>query len=493
MSGLIARTPASPSGFTWWLVLAAVLVILAAAVALYRRRSRHRNRRLPVRFVPRPAAVPDLTDRADRILRETDDAVHTCEQELSLAVIRYGHPPTAAFTRALTDAQAALAAAFVLRERLPAPDEAQARAHLAELLDHCAAANTRLDEMAEEFDRLRELVTRASEAVALVIADATAAAEAVTQARTRGIALARRYSGTALDGIADHAELAQDRMRFARARIDEARTAVRAGEPCRAAARVRAAEEAVGQARRLCAAVDRREAELEEASRGLSRLLFDTDRDIAQARQFQAAGHDHVDLTEYIDQATQATQQVRISMLAEGYDPLTVSRQLIAVDEALDEALAEVRDAPLRMTWARAVLPSTLLGARSALAVAEDFVRVHRGGVGTGARACLAHASRLWEEAVAVTTGPVSALAAAKQARWRAIQAWESARRDVADFGGQAVAGPPDCVKAVLAGILIGSLWGGGYARSRGGPVVPGSFGGAATRARRGAGVGFGG
>jgi hypothetical protein len=201
--------------------------------------------------------------------------------------------------------------------------------------------------------------------------------------------------------------------------------------------------------------------------------------------------------------------QVRTELAATRPDPAAAVARLHAADANLDQALAEARDAAERATRARALLAQTLPVARAEVSAASDFITTRRGAVDAGARASLSEAQRHLALAESLaSTDPVAALAAAQQAQSLAASASESARHDVANWGGYGGYGSGyggrgfdagSFAGAVLGGILAGQSrggsWGGGWGGGGGygGGWGGGGFGGSGSRGRRTGGGGGGG
>ncbi|MCG7526676.1 NAD(P)/FAD-dependent oxidoreductase, partial [Streptomyces sp. OfavH-34-F] len=138
------------------------------------------------RTAPRATPLPELDARAKEALVATDDAVRTSEEELGFATAQFGEEAAAPFAEAVGYAKNQLTDAFRLRQQLddafPEDDTARRRM-LDEILSRCANANDRLDAVAEDFDRLRELERDAPQALA--------AAETL---RTAGVRLVARVT-----------------------------------------------------------------------------------------------------------------------------------------------------------------------------------------------------------------------------------------------------------------------------------------------------------
>ncbi|ALC21081.1 TPM domain-containing protein [Streptomyces pristinaespiralis] len=501
------------------------IAILGGAAVLAAYAYTKRRRRTATRTTPRGGQegwgapeqppLPELDARARTALVETDDAVRTSQEELGFATAQFGEEAARPFHEAVAHAKKELTAAFRLRQQLDdayPEDDATRRRMLDEILARCSEADRRLDAEAEDFDRLRALERNAPQAL-----DAAAAAfqdvdgRVVSAEATLGV-MRERYAASAAAPVANDVEQAKDRLQFAAAALDRGRQAVEAGDNGSAAVQVRAAEGAVAQAARLIEAVDRRARELAEATGKLPSALTETETDLAEARGLLKGteeGTSTAGLQGRIARAETVAAEVRTATESGRYDPIDALRRVEEADAALDEALAGIREQEQGTRRARALLERAVLGARSGIGAATDYITTHRGAVGSEARTRLAEAQRRLERAQALA-GPdgtggdaQTALAEAQRADWLAQQAQSLAENDVRDFrnpfgpGGTPGAGGPGggLGGAVLGGILLGGMLGGG---GRGGGLGggfgggfgggPGSFGGGGTRGRMGGG-----
>ncbi|MFF2325117.1 MULTISPECIES: TPM domain-containing protein [unclassified Streptomyces] len=509
------------------LILPVVVVGGAAAVAVYagtRRRRRATTRTTPgaTGWGPRsagpggphrpPAPLPELDARAKQTLVETDDAVRTSEEELGFATAQFGEEAAAPFTEAVTYAKGELTAAFRLRQRLDdafPEDEATRRRMLDEIIGRCTDANTRLDAVSEDFDRLRALERDAPQALVTAETAFRALAGRVSTAEAALTAMRGRYAESASAPVGGAVEQAKDRLVFATSCLNRARQSVDSGNNAAAAVHVRAAEGAVDQAAILVDAVDRRSRELAEAASRLSAALTETQTDLADAGgllEGTAEGVSTADLRGRIARATSVLDDVRGAMTAGPYDPIDALRRVEEADTALDEALAGARERERGDQRARSLLDQATLTARSAIGAAADYITTNRGAVGSQARTRLAEAQRRLDRSAELAGGddPQGALAQAQQADSLAGQARSLAEQDVRSYAGR---GGPGGVPgggaggALLGGIILGGLLGGGGARGGGhggtfgggpgGGGGPGSFGGGGTRGRRGGGGRF--
>ncbi|MFF2195056.1 TPM domain-containing protein [Streptomyces sp. NPDC058157] len=464
-----------------------------------------------------PAPLPEVDARARTLLVETDDAVRTSTEELGFAAAQFGDEAVTSFTAAVEYAKGELTQAFRLRQQLDdahPEDDATRRRMLEEVLARCAEANRRLDAESAAFDRLRDLVKNAPQALAAVEARFRELTGRTTTAAATLTALAARYADSASAPVASHAEQAEDRLLFATTSLGEARAALDGGDGGRAAVHVRAAEGAVDQAATLVDAVERRAQELAEAAGKLPGALTETETDLADARGLltgTTAGSSTADLRGRIGRAESVLADVRREEAAGRYDPIDALRRVEEADAALDEALAGAREQESGRRRAAALLEQAQWSARSAIGAAADYVTTSRGAVGSEARTRLAEAQRRLERSAALADGdPAGALAQAQRADSLAREAQGLAEQDVRayrnPYAGQRAGGGRG--GAVLGGIILGELLrgggrggfggggggfggGGGGFGGGGGGSGPGSFGGEGTRGRMGGGGRF--
>jgi len=489
-----------------------VAVVGAGAVGAYAFiRARRGRDRAPVPSAgadPTRLTTDELDKRASSLLVETDDAIKTSEQEVGFATAQFGEAAAAPFAAVLEEARGDLTGSFRLRQQLDdaePEDDATRRSMLTEIISRCEEANAKLDDQAEDFDRLRDLERHAPQVLAEVEHRAEQARARVVAAQGTLQTLGARFTDSALAAVADNDAEATERLAFAVDSAAAAKQKIEAGETAGAAVSVLAAEEAVDQAGQLLDAVDRLAAALEQASAGLQNAVQETTQDLAEAKALLAAGDQHAgDLAGLVAAAEQALTSVQQEMAAGRFDPIASIRRVEEADRGLDQALAGVRDRQQRAQRARASLEQAVLAARSEISATHDFITTRRGAVGGEARTRLAEAQRQLDQAMQLAdSDPESALARAQQADALAEQAGQLARADVGAHttpgGGVFGGGGGGLGGAILGGILIDSVLGGGRRGGFGGGFgggggfgrAPGSFGGGGTRGRRGGGGRF--
>jgi hypothetical protein len=554
--GYSGAASGSSGSLAWVLIILAVIIVGALVWVLLRRR------RAQPAAPAQPAGPPteELTATANALLIELDDDLRASESELGLATAQYGADATTQFRAALDAARQEVAEAFRLRmtlEEEPAPDEVSRRRILSEIIAKCRAADEQLDAESEAFDTLRDLEGRAAEVAAEVDRRRAAVEAALPAAQTTIQDLTHRYAGPTVTAISGNADQARERLQFAAEAVARARSAlaeaplspaatpsagpvppddvvpaseaaggevpgsgvpangvpgsgVPGGGRAEAALAVRAAEQAVGQAEQLVAAIQRTGGDLTSARTAADALLAELQAEIAAGRAALAGGGAvPAGLGAAVSGAEQAVAEVRSQLAQPKTDPVTAVATLQSADAALDQALAEARDAAERAARARSVLAQALPVARAEVAAAGDFITTRRGAVDAGARASLSEAQRhlALAEGLAVSD-PAAAVREAQQAQQLAASAGQAARADVqtwdggygGGYGGQGGFDGGAFAGAVLGGILSGgggrsrggwSSGGGGF--GGGGGWGGGGFGGSASRGRRSGGGGGGG
>ncbi|UQU63806.1 TPM domain-containing protein [Couchioplanes caeruleus] len=548
------------ASYVWIFVILAV-VIAGGLLWVFLRRRRTR----PVASAqPEGPPTADLTAQANALLIELDDDLRASESELGLATAQYGEAETSRFRAALEASRQDVAEAFRLRmtlEEEPAPDEETRRRTLTEIIARCRAADERLDAESEAFDRLRDLEGRAAEVAAQVDQRRLAAEATLPEAAAVRQELLDRYDGQTVTGISGNVDQARERLQFVADALERARAAlasvpasgggvsadsrpgavvqpsgaaagsggavpggavpgggvpgggVPGGARAEAALAVRAAEQAVGQAEQLVAAVHRASTDLVAARSAADALIAELEVEIAAGRAAITSGGGGgaggsggvAGLGAAVAGAEQAVAEARTRLTAVKPDPIATVAVLQTADTALDRALAEARDAAERAARARSVLAQALPVARAEVAAATDFISTRRGVIDADARAALSEAQRHLALAESLAgSDPATAVAEAQQAQQHAAAASQAAHADVQSWGGYGPGGygsggygaagfdPGAFAGAVLGGILAGGGrsrgypggWSGGGSGGGGG-WSGGGFGGSASRGRR--------
>lgn len=463
-----------------------------------------------------PGEIPlaQLEREAASMLVATDDAVKTSEQELGFAAAQFGDEATADFARVIAEAKAGLDEAFHLKQQLDddEPDTPeQTRTWTEQIIALCTRADESLDAKAAEFDELRKLEQNAPEALARVQEQRLAAHGTADAAAARLNELRAVYAAEELSGVEDNPEHAAARLSFADERLAAAQTAIGAGDGSAAAVGIRGAEQAIAQAVQLGDAVETRARDLAHADADIAALVADLEGDfVAAAALPDPDGR----LAGVIAAARQTVDATKAHLTGPARRPTVTLEQLNRANNDVDTFMANVRNAQEQNRRAAQQLTQQLSAAQGQVSAAEDFITSRRGAVGAAARTRLAEAgSTLVHARQLAESDPVQALQLAQRAHELARQAMQHAQQDVGGFAQNSGGGFSD---ALLGGILINSMLGGGSSRSRsggwsgsssrsggwssgsgrsrsgsssrGGGFSAGSFGGSGTRSRRGGG-----
>jgi uncharacterized membrane protein YgcG len=483
-------TSGGSSGFLPLLAVGAVVVagFVLVGWVLLRKRKRPTGAGVEAPVV----STEELERQASAALVATDDAITTSTQELGFARAQFGDEATAEFEDALARARAAMTEAFGLQQSLDdeKPDtDAPARAAYSRILELCAAANADLDAKAAAFDELRQLERNAPEALVRVEDERTKAAAAIEAADAALATLGTRYAPEAFATVADNPDQARARLEFG----------------------IRAAEDAVDQARLLEKAIDDLTTNLAEGERQAAALVSELETDLATAASLP-------DPDGRIAAATLATRRgvdEARKLLVSPSRPLAALEALRAANDQIDAVIAGVRDAQARDERARQQLAQAMLQAQAQISAADDYITSRRGAVGATARTRLAEARASLAGAQQLqATDAAAALGQAGRAAQLAAEATSAAQRDVGAFDGGGLGGGfgggsgsnsgSGMLGAMLGGVVLNSLLSGGSRSSggfgglgglgglgggsRGGGSRGGSFGGGGTRGRRGGG-----
>ncbi|HYH47347.1 MAG TPA: TPM domain-containing protein, partial [Thermoanaerobaculia bacterium] len=470
------------TGILWVLVIGLGILLVVWLVIRSRRKKRHPAVAGQAAPAVEQVSTQDLERQAGSALVQTDDAVRTSEEELGFAKAQFGDEATTEFEAALATARQNLTQAFSLQQQLDdamPESEEQVRAWNAQIIQLCAAANAGLDEKAAAFDELRELEKNAPEALARVQEDRAAVGRAIGAAESALASLAQRYSPEALATVADNPQQARSRLSFADQQLEEAQRDIGAGKGGEAAVGIRAAEEAVAQARMLQTAIDKLGSDLAEGETRATALIAELEQDMATA---SAMPDPDGRLAGVLAATRQQIEQARTHLAGPARRPLMALQSLEAANNQIDSLIQGIRDAAAQAQRAQQMLGQTMLQAQAQVSAAEDYIVARRGAIGPEARTRLAEAGASLVQAQQLqVSDPQQALGLAQRAAQLAGQAIQYAQHDVSAFENQSGGfggggrGGGDMMGAVLGGLVINSLLGGG---GFGGGGRGGGFGG---------------
>ncbi|MBD3780601.1 MAG: TPM domain-containing protein [Micrococcales bacterium] len=440
------------SALGWLFVggLVVIAVLTAVGWASARRRSRLTTPagaggpQVPGRPADPYAELPtaELDRRSSSALVGADDALRSSEQELGFAQAQFGPDATREFEQVLAQAKAQVTEAFRLRQTLDddVPDtEPQVRQTAGRILAIVDQVSDALDAQKEAFDRLRDVESRAGEALDAHERVAAALRARVEAARGTLATLAATYPATSLASVTGNPDQALRLLDEVGTAIGQGRQAVAAGDRGIAVRYARAAEEALGQVTTLLDAVDRAGTDLATIGARLDAAVASIGSDLEDADRLAPR---HPEVSARAEAARAAIATARTARDGQG-DPLAALATITDAEAAIDQALAPMREAQDRAARSRQLLEQTLGRVDSALRGTTDYVETRRGAVGPEARTRLAEAHRLFRAAVDQReTDPEQGLVAAQQAERLVREAQSLAQRDVDWYDEQRRGGP---------------------------------------------------
>ena len=499
----LTSPPSSGSSWVGMAIALAVFAVAILALVLWRRRNRRKKRAAEFAAAQRvdPAdpnalatlSIDALDDLSKSVVVEVDNAVRTSDNELTLAVEEFGPTDTAPFVEAVAKAKTALAQAFTVRQTLDdaVPETPQQRRDLlTRVIVAAARADDELEAQREAFRQLRDLVINAPDRLDVLTQQMVELTARIEPAEQAVAALHAQFSETALASVSGNVDVARQRLAFADQNITMGRSLVAkpAGQQRGLVDAIRAAESALGQARRLLDSVDTAGTDINRAVAGLPAAIADIQDGItsATARLARDGVPKAAELSAAKDVAVAAVTHAQDVGSA---DPLGAYTKLAQADADLDRLLTEVSEELEAAERLRRAFDQALFSAQSRVRAVSDFIDTRRGSIGPDARTRLSEAVRQLEAAQAKKdTNPAEAIAHANGAATLAAHAQSLANADLAAAqrsysGGYGPGGGGSDIGAVLGGIVIGNilsgtLRGGFGGGGGGGGFRPTSFGG---------------
>ncbi len=484
-----------------WFVVALLLIGIGLFVVVVWYRGRQQSR---LSVEERDKKTGDLARQANKLLVDTDDALHNATQEVGFAEAEFDGADVKPYADAVTAAQANLKQAFAIRQQLDdsIPEDQPTKEKMyGQIIAYCQAATTAVDEQAKRIDNLRDLEKTAPTALA-ELPKSIEALQARLPAIQAAAATFTAYAPSSWATVKGNAEEADKRGDFAEAQIAKGSAALAATPPDNyAAARAaRAAQEAVAQANQLLDAVESLAAALQTAHGQLDGEIAAADEDLAAAKKAAAAAPSAAGPAKAADLSKAETLlgEARRQAAAATPDPIAALKAAQAAHLEADHALTGIREAAAQQARAQAAYGSTHQSAAISIAQASAFVASRRDGIGTQARTRLAEAERHMAQAESLaSTDPDGATREALTAHQMADEARSLAQTNFNDYdrrggtGGSGGSGGTDVGAAILGGVIGGLLSGGGRHGGFGG--TPWGSGGGWTGGGSSRGGGFGG
>jgi uncharacterized membrane protein YgcG len=458
------------------------LAVIAGGGYLVWRGWRQRGRPAGVAGTPSGAPPPDpaaLARQANTLLIATDERIRDAAQETDFAEAQYGAAAVTSFRAAVAEARDALAAAFVVRQRLDddTPEDEPTRiAMLQEIIDRTTGAQARLDAETERIRELRDLERDAPN----TIVELPARIEAVEDrldATEATMAELRTYAESVWAPVRGNLEEAHKGLAGARTAVTEGSEAAAADDRSQVAVATRTALEGITGAGQLLDAIDQLATSVGDAVRRIPEELAEAALDLSDATA-AATGQAAQPVGEARRRAEAALEAAEAASVARPADPLSALRLATEAHRLSEEALVHARDAAVDAVRRHAAATSTIQTASAEVDRAAMFIASRRRGVGEVARTRLAEATR--HLAIAnelIATDVTTAQTEAQRALSLAQDAYRQAQDDFSDWDGggpgwgqrRATGGnqTAEVLGSILGGVIGGVLSGGG--RSGGG------------------------
>lgn len=453
---------------------------------------------------PRGRGPQDDVDpgkRAAAALIALDDEIRSSGEELAFAEAQFGTQATATFRDALEKAKAGSVEAFRIQHQIDDGTIAEADRPAAydRIVTLATDADRVLEEHTEEFQRMRDLQSRAPQLLGDLDRRVGEVRGRLPAAKQQLAALQATYPEQALRTVKANVNQAAALADAAAGLITSGRAHVQEGDRPAAVVSARGAEDALGQATSLLDAVDRAHVDLGQASEKLEKRLASISSDVADAERL---GADDPLTREALAAALQAIEHGRAART--GGDPLGALAALDTAENDLDAALQGYRDAEENARRAQAGLDDRFGRVRARLMSIDDSIRTRRGAVGSEARTRISEALRVYNEATGLAgTEPERAASLLNEAERLGEDALRLADDDHdawgggygggyggrgwgGGWGGPGRSGGIDLGSLILGGILMGGgghhggggSWGGGDSWGGGGGGFGGGFGG---------------
>ncbi|MGZ9277240.1 MAG: TPM domain-containing protein, partial [Candidatus Limnocylindrales bacterium] len=495
----VAPTPDTGDGGIGLGTVIGVVLVAGGGFYLYRRWRRTKDApNAAPSGAPAELHGPELSRQANALLIATDERIRDAKQEVDFAEAQYGSDEVVDLRTAVATAQAELAAAFTVRQRLDddqPEDDATRDVMLREIVERTTRAQATLDAETDRIRQLRDLERDAPTTLVELPARIEAVEDRLPAARAV-LADLTRYAPTAWQPVRGHVEEVEKGLAGARTAVTVGSAAMARDERSEVAIATREALEGVTGSAGLIDAIDRLAATIAEAEARVPAELTEADRDLSNARTaLSDADPGDTSLGGRVRDAEAALDAAHRASATRPADPVEALRLATEAHRLADALLVVARDAATARDRLEAAADSSIRTASVEVDRAATFIASRRRGVGETARTRLAEAVRHLEMAQGLTaTDPTQAVEIGRRAQSLAQEAYRLASSDFSDWDG---GGPGwgqrspsgDATAEVLGQILGGIL--GGVVRGSGGGWGGSPWGGSGG-GRSGGGLGGG-
>ncbi|MFC0581351.1 TPM domain-containing protein [Micrococcoides hystricis] len=462
------------SGMGGVIVMGALVVAAVVFGFMFMNRRKRGPGQLPHRTEPQQPAdpydtipIPELRTHVGSRLVQADDAIKTAEQEIGFAEASYGAGSVEVFKNDVAAAKEHMRACFQLQSQLDdhIPDtEQEQRSWLKEIMQRTDEVIRSLQQHESDFAQLRNLEAQAPQALAQLEGITTQLRDQSQRAERTLADLDGRYSAQALANAHDSLRQGADLITFVQEKTQAARHNLDNGDQGQAAWQIHEAENASQQLKEIYTSIESLPQDLQRAAELLDAELAEATQHISEAQEYMQRTQVDPALPGRVSALEAKVNQIRQSLPSDA--PVQELAELEELDHQVDQALSPLRDEHQRMQQASRELDGAIARAETYIQNANDFIRHRRGAVAHQARAKLEQAERALTAAVRLRTeNPVNALDHAKNASILASQAQSIAENDYDNFhGGYGPRGGrrDSDMSAVIGGLILGQLLGGG-------------------------------
>ena len=477
-----------------WTLIGIILIVGCIIVVALLVRSWRRSR---LSAEERDKQTGDLARQANKLLVDTDNALHDAVQEIGFAQAEFDDSDVKPYQDAVDAAQDQLKAAFTIRHQLDdsTPEDLPTKQKMyGDIIADCQAALAGIDEQAKRLQTLRDLERTAPDVLAALPSSIEALKGRLPEVQAATKALSA-YPPSSWATVKGNAEEADKRGHFAETQIAAGKAALAASPPDKAAAAhaARAAQEAVAQANQLLDAVVQLAADMDQARGQIKDEWAAAMADVAAARtavQASAASLQSESTAANLAKAEALLKSAGTGPSSATPDPIAALKAVHAAHASADQVLSDVRDAASQQARNKAAFDTARAFAATSVGQASAFMSARSTGIGASARARLAEAQRHLSQADAMAaTDPATATTEANVATNLANSAYTLASGNFVDYER---GGPPP--GGGYRGGYGGGM-GGGMGSGIGGAIIGGIIGGMLSGGvRRGGGFGgFGG
>lgn len=434
--------------------------------------------------------LKELEQQAGLKLVDVDDSIKSSEQELAFTEAEFGPQAVTEYRKVIREAKELLSKAFNNQQKTYdlTEEDPERRRLVEEIISLTTKADEILDEKADRFKELRDLVGHVEEALPRIRSQFEQVKAAFPERKNLLDQLKQAYTLDALGEVHDDDEQAEELIAFTEERLANAKTSIEEGDKNQAAVSLRAAEDAVYQIDRYGEAITQMDRELQDAETDLRHQISYV-RELTSNKTI-----DKPELAAELAKAKTMNDALEQELLRRPNNPIKLLSELEKSVSGLEASLKGYQEQQEQERQLISRVQSTIKNTQNRIASVESYVATRRGNIGARARSLLDQANVELQHAHAlIRENPQESYQHATRARSYADQASTLAQSDVGGYSqSRSMGGSGDLLTgAILSGILRGGFGGGGSSRRSsggfgGGSIRTGGFGGSSRGGMRG-------